>query len=401
MSAVPALAMIIVAAGRGARFGGDVPKQFRTLDGKPVLAHTLKRAVAGGHVNQIVTVIHPDDEARYLEAAAASSVDTGKLNLCHGGETRQDSVRAGLETLDATGFPADGIVLIHDAARPFLSETVLLRAALAALQHGAAIPVLPVADTLATFDAEGHLNGNPDRAALRAVQTPQAFRFALIRDAHWKAMDEGRSDFTDDASLARAYGAEVHAFAGDPDLFKITIEADLARAQAMLGSKSETRTGIGYDVHAFTDGDHVVLGGVKIPHDHALLGHSDADPVLHAITDALLGTIGDGDIGMHFPPSDPKWKGAASHLFLADAARRVTEKGGRIVNIDVTIVCEAPKIGPHRAAMQAAIGKSLGLSADRVGVKATTSERLGFTGRKEGIAAIATANVAFGGTSNG
>lgn len=393
MSLLPPLAAIIVAAGRGQRLGGDIPKQYRRIGKRSVLAETLRNIGAGGHVGLILTVIHPDDAAAYAAAAAESGLASARLASAAGGASRQDSVRAGLEALAARGFSPEGIVLIHDAARPFASETVILRAAMAGLAHGAAIPVLPVADTLARVDGHGLLVGNPDRNAYRIVQTPQAFRFGAILDAHRAAEQAGRFDFTDDAGVAMANGHEVASFAGEPDLFKITLETDLARAERHLAGKRETRTGMGYDVHAFEAGDHVWLGGVKIPHEAKLSGHSDADPVLHALTDALLGTIGDGDIGMHFPPSDPRWKGAPSHLFLADAARRVGERGGAIISVDCTIVCEAPKIGPYRLAMQEAIGAVLGLTPDRVGIKATTSEKLGFTGRKEGIAAIAVATV--------
>lgn len=396
MSSLPPIAALIVAAGRGSRVGGDVPKQYRRIGGRSVLATTLGRFGAVDLVERIMSVIHADDGAAYEAAAGESGVAAARLSSTQGGETRQASVRLGLEALVAAGLPDDALVLIHDAARPFLSEGVLLRAIMAAARYGAAIPVLPVPDTLAVLDAAGRLAGHHDRASARMVQTPQAFRLGAILGAHRKALVEGRGDFTDDAGVAAAFGHAVHSFSGDADLFKITEEADLARAERHLSGRSgEVRAGIGYDVHAFTGGDHVVLGGVSIPHDHALLGHSDADPVLHALTDALLGTIGDGDIGMHFPPSDEKWRGAASHLFLADAVRRVREKGGRLVSVDCTIVCEAPKIGPHRVAMQAAIGAVLGLAPDRVGVKATTSERLGFTGRREGIAALAIASVAF------
>lgn len=396
MSSLPPIAALIVAAGRGSRVGGDTPKQYRRIGGRSVLATTLARFGAVDLVERIATVIHADDGAAYAAAADESGVAASRLSVTTGGMTRQDSVRLGLEALAAAGLPEDGLVLIHDAARPFLSEAVLLRAIMAAARHGAAIPVLPVPDTLAVINAAGTLAGNHDRASARMVQTPQAFRFGAILGAHRKALAEGRRDFTDDAGVASAYGHAVQTFAGEAGLFKITEEADLTRAEHHLsGHSGEIRTGMGYDVHAFTDGGHVVLGGVSIPHDRALLGHSDADPVLHALTDALLGTIGDGDIGMHFPPSDEKWRGAASHLFLADAARRVKERGGRIVSVDCTVVCEAPKIGPHRVAMQTAIGAVLGLSPDRVGVKATTSERLGFTGRREGIAALAIASVAF------
>lgn len=396
MTALSSIAALIVAAGRGARVGGAIPKQYRIVAGKTVLAHTLKAFGAVESIDRILTVIHPDDSAEYETAARESAVAAQRLSSASGGAARQASVRLGLEALAASGFPADGLVLIHDAARPFASEALLSRAILAAARHGAVIPVLAVPDTLAIVDSEGRLTGNHDRTTARTVQTPQAFRFGLILDAHRRAAADGRENFTDDAGLAAAYGSTVHTFMGDAALFKITEERDFLRAEQHLAPLArETRTGIGYDVHAFTEGDHVWLGGVKIPHSQALLGHSDADPVLHALTDALLGTIGDGDIGMHFPPSDEKWRGAASHLFLADAARRVTERGGRIVSVDCTVVCEAPKVGPHRAALQAEIGRILGLSAERVGVKATTSERLGFTGRREGIAAIAIASVAF------
>ncbi|OYU50161.1 MAG: bifunctional 2-C-methyl-D-erythritol 4-phosphate cytidylyltransferase/2-C-methyl-D-erythritol 2,4-cyclodiphosphate synthase [Rhizobiales bacterium PAR1] len=396
MTALSSIAALIVAAGRGARVGGAIPKQYRIVADKTVLAHTLAAFGAVESIDRIVTVIHPDDSAEYETAARKSTVTEQRLASAFGGTSRQASVRLGLEALANAGFPADGLVLIHDAARPFASEALLSRAILAAARHGAAIPVLPVPDTLAIVDSEGRLAGNHDRAMARTVQTPQAFRFELILGAHRRAAADGRESFTDDASLAAAYGTTVHTFAGDAALFKITEERDFLRAEHHLSPLArETRTGIGYDVHAFTEGDHVWLGGVRIPHSHALLGHSDADPVLHAITDALLGTIGDGDIGMHFPPSDEKWRGAASHLFLADAARRVTQRGGRIVSVDCTVVCEAPKVGPHRAVLQAEIGRILRLSAERVGVKATTSERLGFTGRREGIAAIAIASVAF------
>jgi 2-C-methyl-D-erythritol 4-phosphate cytidylyltransferase / 2-C-methyl-D-erythritol 2,4-cyclodiphosphate synthase len=396
MSALPPTAALIVAAGRGTRLGGDVPKQYRTLGGKSVLAIAIQRMAASDFIGRIITVIHAGDGEAFEQAARESGIAPARLSHAFGGSSRQESVRLGLEKLWRDDFPAEGLVLIHDAARPLLSEAVLNRAILASARYGAAIPVLKVPDTLAILDAAGNLVGNHDRDAVRRVQTPQAFRFGTILDAHRAAYRDERTDFTDDAGLAAAYGARIASFPGDSDLFKITDEADLTRAgQRLTGGTTETRAGIGYDVHAFTTGDHVWLGGVKIPHSHALLGHSDADPVLHALTDALLGTIGDGDIGMHFPPSDEKWRGAASHLFLADAARRVNERGGRIVSIDCTIVCEAPKIGPYRSVIQQAIGKILGLTVDRVGVKATTSEKLGFTGRREGIAALAVASVAF------
>lgn len=389
------IAVILVAAGRGTRLGGEAPKQYRRIGGKTVLAHALGRLGAVTEIGRVMVVIHPDDAAPFAAAAIESGISRERVGVTFGGASRQESVRAGLEALAIGGFPQDGVTLIHDAARPFAGEAVILRAILAASRHGAALPVMPIADTLATLDQNGYLAGNTDRAATRIVQTPQAFRFGLIRDAHARAWAEGRTDFTDDAGLVAAYGHAVASFPGEADLFKITTEADITHAEAWLTATHETRTGIGYDVHAFADGDYLWLGGVKIAHEKTLAGHSDADPVLHALTDALLGTIGDGDIGMHFPPSDPRWKGAASRIFLEGARRRVEAKGGHIVSADCTIVCEAPKIGPHRAAMQAVIAEILGLAPDRIGVKATTSERLGFTGRREGIAAICIASVAF------
>jgi 2-C-methyl-D-erythritol 4-phosphate cytidylyltransferase / 2-C-methyl-D-erythritol 2,4-cyclodiphosphate synthase len=391
-------ALIVVAAGRGTRFGGE-PKQFREAADRPVLSHLLARAAAIPAIGPIIVVTHPDDQAQYRDAVLRSGAPQQQIFNAPGGFTRQQSVRNGLEFLAGAELPDQNIVLIHDAARPLLNELVVLRAVLAASASGAAIPVLPLADTVATLDASGALTGNPDRSALRIVQTPQAFRFGPILAAHRRMAENDRHDFTDDASLCAAAGHRVTSFEGDPDLFKITLESDLARAEIALRPQSQfiTRTGFGYDVHAFTEGDHVTLGGVAIPHERALLGHSDADPLLHALTDALLGTIGDGDIGQHFPPSDPRWKGASSRIFLAEARARVEARGGRIVNVDGTIVCEAPKIGPHRAAIASVIGDVLGLPADAIGVKATTNEKLGFAGRKEGIAAMAIATVAFPG----
>lgn len=395
MSILPPIAFLIVAAGRGARFGGEVPKQYRELAGLPVLAHTLRAAARSPLIETILTSIHPEDEARYQAALAASGVAAARCAFAHGGASRQDSVRLGLEALARRGFAEHGLVLIHDAARPFLSEAMVLRAITGAARHGAVVPVLPVADTLATLDPQGALLANPDRSQIRIVQTPQAFGFSAILAAHLAAFGAGKTDFTDDAGVLKGAGQPVFTIAGEADLFKITLEADLARAERLLAGNEEFRAGIGYDVHAFAAGDHVMLGGVRVPHDQALLGHSDADPVLHALTDALLGTIGDGDIGLHFPPSDPQWRGAASHIFLTEARRRVEARGGRLVSVDCTIVCEAPKIGPHRQAIQAMIATLLALSPECVGVKATTSERLGFTGRREGIAAIAACSIAF------
>ncbi len=380
---------LVVAAGRGARLGGDLPKQYQPLGGRSVLAHTLAGMAQGAHVSAIMSVIRKEDAPLYAQAAAQSGVAAERLFSVEGGENRQDSVRAGLEALAKAGTPPEALVLIHDAARPFLSETMLLRALLAGLQHGAAVPVLPMADTLARFDAAGNLAQNPPREGVFSVQTPQVFCFGAILAAHRAA----HAGFTDDASLAHAQGMKVTHFAGDPDLFKITQAEDLARARALVGAQFETRTGLGFDVHAFDAGDHVTLGGVQIAHSARLSGHSDADVLLHAVTDALLGTIGDGDIGAHFPPSDPQWRGADSQIFLIDALQRVRAHGGRVISVDCTLICEAPKIGPHRLAMTAKLADMLTISPGNVGIKATTSEKLGFTGRGEGIAAFAVASV--------
>jgi len=300
-------------------------------------------------------------------------------------------VRAGLEAL-AAREPA--IVLVHDAARPFASTQLIARAIEAAQATGAAVPGLPVADTVKTVDGESRVTHTLERASLRLIQTPQAFAFAPLLAAHRRAAAQGRDDFTDDAALAEWAGMTVAVFPGELGNSKITDPEDFARAEAMAAAAcGDVRTGTGIDVHAFGPGDHVMLGGVRIAHPQALSGHSDADVVLHAATDAILGALADGDIGAHFPPSDPRWRGASSDRFLAFAVERVAARGGLIAHLDITVVCEAPKIGPHRDAMRAAIARIAGLDITRVAVKATTSEKLGFTGRGEGIAAYATATV--------
>jgi 2-C-methyl-D-erythritol 4-phosphate cytidylyltransferase/2-C-methyl-D-erythritol 2,4-cyclodiphosphate synthase len=381
-------AVVVVAAGRGTRAGGDLPKQFADMAGRPVLAHTLAAFQGHPSVGRIVVVIHPDDRLIYDQAIAWQS---DKLaSPVPGGATRQASVLAGLEAL-ATNAP--DLVLIHDAARPFVDAATIDLVIAAIGQSDGALAALPVADTLKRQAADGTTAGTVERAGLWRAQTPQGFRFARILSAHRQAADAGRIDFTDDAAVAEWAGIPVKLVPGSEHNIKITTAEDLAMAAERLTPPREIRTGQGFDVHRFRDGDHVWLCGVRIPHDHSLEGHSDADVGLHALTDALLGTIGDGDIGQHFPPSDPKWKGAASYLFLADAARRVRERGGRVVNVDVTLLCEAPRIGPHRVAMAARVAEILGLTLDRVGIKATTTEQLGFTGRREGIAALAIATV--------
>lgn len=386
------IAALIVAAGRGTRAGGDVPKQYAEIGGGPVIARTASAFSAHPEVDRVLVVIHRDDERIYHEAVGSGGAKL--MPPVSGGATRQASVLAGLEALAAH---RPDIVLIHDAARPFV-EAACITDVIAALRTSAgAIAAVPIADTLKRQRADGTIAATVDRAGLWRAQTPQGFHFAEIRAAHRDAATAGRSDFTDDAAVAEWAGINVALVADSADNFKITTSDDLARADFMLTTPSwafESRTGTGFDVHRFAPGRSVWLCGVEIPHDARLDGHSDADVGLHALTDAILGALGDGDIGQHFPPSDPQWKGAASHLFLSDAARRVAERGGRIVNVDVTLLCEAPRVGPHRDAMRRAIASILGIDVARVGVKATTTEGLGFTGRREGIAAMASATVA-------
>ncbi|HET8613828.1 MAG TPA: bifunctional 2-C-methyl-D-erythritol 4-phosphate cytidylyltransferase/2-C-methyl-D-erythritol 2,4-cyclodiphosphate synthase, partial [Sphingomonas sp.] len=305
-----------------------------------------------------------------------------------GGATRRESVRNGLEAIAAAGGAA--LVLIHDAARPFLPAAVIDRLLAALESQPGAVPVLPVVDTLVRAD-DGTLGDTVSREGLARVQTPQAFRFDSILAAHrgWR----GEAEPTDDAQVARATGLSVAAVPGDAMLEKLTHEADLATADARLSAAMTSRVGMGFDVHAFAPGDHIMLCGLRIPHDRSLAGHSDADVGLHAVTDALLGAIADGDIGSHFPPSDPRWKGADSAAFLEHAAALVTARGGRIGHIDLTIICEAPKIGPHRERMRERIAGLLRLPLARISIKATTTERLGFTGREEGMAAQAVATI--------
>jgi 2-C-methyl-D-erythritol 4-phosphate cytidylyltransferase/2-C-methyl-D-erythritol 2,4-cyclodiphosphate synthase len=311
-----------------------------------------------------------------------------------GGPTRQQSVRNGLEALAAAGISPEAIVLVHDAARPFLSGELVTRAIDGARSHGAAVPGLPLTDTVKQVAPSGQIHGSPDRASLRTVQTPQAFRFDVLLAAHRQAAESGEYDLTDDAAVVERAGHAVYVFEGDEENVKLTTADDFTRAEArLLGNLADMRCGQGFDVHAFGPGDHVWLGGVRVPHDHGLEGHSDADVLAHAVTDAILGALADGDIGAHFPPSEPKWKGAASSVFLADAVARVKARGGLIAHVDATLICELPKIGPHRDAIRENLAKIMQIAPSRVGVKATTSERLGFTGRGEGIAALATATV--------
>lgn len=366
-------AVIIVAAGRGSRMGGEVPKQWQMLAGRPVIAHTLA-AFAG---MRVLLVIHPEDRAR----AEALGVP-----LVEGGATRDASVLAGLQALEGLGIEA---VLIHDGARPLVSPALVGRLLAALERHQGAAPALPVTDAL-WRGQDGRVAGTVDRAGLYRAQTPQAFRFAPILAAH-RAHPGGALD---DVEVARAAGLDVAIVEGEESNLKLTYPGDFARAEAILkGQAMDVRLGNGYDVHAFCEGDHVWLCGVKVPHTKGLLGHSDADVGMHALTDAIYGALAEGDIGRHFPPSDPQWKGAASHIFLSHAIGLASERGYRLGNCDVTLVCERPKIGPHAIDMQAELARIMGVDVERVSVKATTSERLGFTGREEGIAAIATATL--------
>lgn len=378
--------VIVVAAGRGQRAGEGLPKQYRPLGGQAVLRHTLSRFLGQPGIRYVLPVISPEHADLYAMALGGLE---GVLPAVPGGATRQSSVRAGLEALAQD--PPD-LVLIHDAARPFVSERLVADAIASAAAHGAAVPTLAVIDTLKAIGEPGFVATGPDRDRLRGVQTPQSFRYELILAAH--RARAGQDDLTDDAAVAESAGHRVAAFTGDPANIKLTTPEDFVTAERnVLASLADVRTATGFDVHAFGPGDHVVLGGLRIPHTQGLAGHSDADVVLHALTDALLGTIGSGDIGHHFPPSDPQWKGAASDRFLVHAADLVRAAGGRIAHLDATVVCEAPKIGPHREAMRARIAAIVDIPVARVSVKATTSEQLGFTGRREGIAALAAATV--------
>ena len=380
-------AAILVAAGRGLRAGAGGPKQYRSVGGQSVIFRAMEPFCRHPEISAVQPVLNPDDLAIFNEAVRGLA----HSSPARGGATRQESVRAGLEAL---GSQKPDVVLIHDAARPFVSAALISRAIRATSATGAAIPTIPVADTIKLVDAAGHVEGTPERARLRIAQTPQAFRFDVIIDAHRRAAREGRTDFTDDAALAEWAGLTVSTFEGDAANMKLTTPEDFVREDARLASQlGDLRTGTGYDVHAFGDGDHLMICGVRVPHHRGFLAHSDGDVGLHALVDAILGALADGDIGSHFPPSDIKWKGASSDKFLKYAVERVAARGGRIANLEVTLICERPKIGPLRDAMRARIAEITGLNVWRVAVKATTSERLGFTGREEGIAATACATI--------
>lgn len=375
-SPLPPFAAIVVAAGKGLRVGGDIPKQFRMLRGKPIIRWSIE-AFAQAGADMIVTVVSPETEA---DAKAALAGLTG-VRFVPGGATRQESVRAGLEALADT---APERVLIHDAARPDLPREVIARLLSALDMHPGAIPVLPVVDSIAVASADGVMTGKAEREALRRVQTPQAFRFPAILSAHraW----QGPANAGDDAQVLSASTGSVALVDGDERLKKITFAEDLAEPMTAVPA---FRIGQGYDVHRLEAGEELWLGGVLIPHDKGLAGHSDADVALHAITDAVLGAVGEGDIGTHFPPSDPQWRGARSGRFLEHAVGLARQAGYAVANVDLTLICEAPKIGPHRPAMRAEVARLMALPEGAVSIKATTTERLGFTGRGEGIAAQA------------
>lgn len=402
------VAALVVAAGKGSRLStspSDLPKQYRRIGSQTILTHTLNRFGRHPEIDTITCVIAEGDQDLYQTALAESDAETKeKLSLpIIGGATRQGSVRNGLEALAQA---AATFVLIHDAARPFLHQHTITDN-IEKLKSGAqaVLTAIPVVDTIKRVS--GKQLETIDRSTLQAAQTPQSFPLMTILGLHRLAEQEQQDSFTDDIGLAEWQGLEIAISEGSSDNFKITTQADLAKAESLsaqmtssahptqhpLAALLDVRIGQGYDVHAFDEGDAVILGGISIPHSRKLKGHSDADVVLHAITDAILGALADGDIGAHFPPSDPQWKGAASDQFLVDALRRVEMRGGRVAHIDVTVVCEAPKIGPHREALRKSIARICELPIGRVSVKATTSEKLGFTGRKEGIACLATTTV--------
>lgn len=376
-------AALIVAAGRGSRFGGDTPKQYAKLGGQAILGITVRAFLSHPGVDMIRVVIHPDDQPLYR--AAVGSLDL--LPPIHGGASRQESVLLGLESLERL---VPKTVLVHDAARPFVTPETIT-GVLEGLQvaHGA-IPAVAVRDTLKRGEAGGKVSETVDRRSLWQAQTPQGFRYPDILKAHRRLAG---CDLTDDAAVGEQADLTVILVDGDENNFKVTAMNDLTRAETMMARTAETRTGMGFDVHRLGSGNHVMLCGVAIPHDAGLDGHSDADVAFHALTDALLGAIGDGDIGSHFPPSDPRWRGIKSETFVAHAGQLISDRGGQINNVDVTIICERPKVGPHRRAMRERIASVLRIPIDRVSVKATTTEQLGFTGRQEGIAAQAVATV--------
>lgn len=405
-STAPSVAAVVVAAGKGIRVGGGMPKQYRRVGGRSVLARTLAALAAHEGIARIQPVIAADAADFFAECLAdLDPAHRAKVAPpVEGGTTRQRSVHAGLEALDGSGAPE--VVLVHDAARPFVDAALIERAVAAGRDHRAAVPGVAVTDTIKRVEplapGIGRVVETPARDALRAVQTPQSFAYALLLDAHRSAAAAGLDAFTDDGALAEWAGLPVVVFEGDTANRKITQASDLIEAdRAFSGADARTfpmtayvtRLGTGFDVHAFTEGDHVWLGGVRIPADRGVLAHSDGDVALHALTDALLGAIADGDIGTHFPPSDEQWRGASSDRFLAHACKLVRERGGRIDHLDITVLAEAPRIGKHREEIRARIAEIAGVPLTAVSIKATTTEKLGFVGRSEGLAAQAAATV--------
>jgi 2-C-methyl-D-erythritol 4-phosphate cytidylyltransferase/2-C-methyl-D-erythritol 2,4-cyclodiphosphate synthase len=373
---------ILVAAGRGTRLPGDIPKQYRSIGGEPILRRAARAFSRHPAIDGVRIVIHPDDRARYDQAVAGLELLAPVL----GGATRQESVRNGIESLENM---APDCVMIHDAARPFVSAATISAARGALKTAAGAVAAIPVVDSLKRA-SQGRLSA-VDRTDLWRAQTPQAFRYPDILRAHREAAG---LDLTDDAAVAERAGLALAIARGDEDNFKITTEDDIARAERMVAARPQLpRTGMGFDVHGFGPGDHVWLCGVKVPFARGLVGHSDADVGLHALTDAVLGAVAAGDIGMHFSDRDPRWKGARSDIFLRHAVELVRARGGRLLHLDLTLICEAPRIRPHHDAMVARVAEIAGLERNRVSVKATTTERLGFTGREEGIAGQAIATV--------
>ncbi|UXN04452.1 bifunctional 2-C-methyl-D-erythritol 4-phosphate cytidylyltransferase/2-C-methyl-D-erythritol 2,4-cyclodiphosphate synthase [Bartonella sp. HY406] len=397
------VAAIILAAGRGERAGSIGPKQYEDLQGEAVICQTVQKFVDCVDIGQIIIVVHEDDVDL---AKAVLQRFAQRIELVIGGATRQISTLAGLEYLSSS---SPDFVHIHDAARPFVTVQILDNIHQNLSHENGTIIAIPVSDTLKQVDSNNNIIATIKRDGLFSAQTPQTFPFSLIFDAHKKAYENGQDYFTDDSALAEAYDIPVKVLLGSADNIKITWPEDFSRARQIFAKQQgqsqqkvdnmypDIRTGNGYDVHCFEAGDHVTLCGVDIPFDKKLSGHSDADVALHALTDALLATRGAGDIGTHFPPSDPQWRGAASHIFVRHAVSIVKQYGGRIANVDITLIAEAPKVGPHRDAMVVALSDMLGITIDRISVKATTNEKLGFIGRGEGIAAIATANVIYPG----
>jgi len=396
MNKIDKIAAVILAAGSGLRMGGSLPKQYLPLAGEPLLRRTVRVFATYATINPLIVVV-PIGGFRQAREALGDLADA--VILVEGGATRQQSALLGLREL--TKISPD-YVHIHDAARPFVSHRLLDAITLALMPQSGIVPMVAVADTLKKVAKNGEIVATLDRQQLYQAQTPQTFPFARILAAHEQAILDGRDDFTDDSSIAEEYGLTMQSIEGDIHNVKITQIADLERAHQYLDMSTsffpDIRTGNGYDVHALEAGDGVILCGIKLPCPFRLCGHSDADVALHALTDALLATLGAGDIGTYFPPSDERWRDASSHIFVAHARDLVRARKGRIANIDITLIAEAPKIAPYRAAMVARLATLLGLEGQRISVKATPNERLGFIGRGEGIAAIATANVIYPGS---